>query len=520
MVTRLRPALPALGVVVCAALAALSCEKVPLLAPSGSTITLSTATSALGFNGTADVSAQVLEAAGTPPHSGTHITFSTNLGSVEPAEVQTDVNGRATTRFFAGTSSGIATITATSGGASVAAANAVKIAVGSAAVSAVVATANPSIVSSRGGNSTISAKVTDAGGNALNGIPVTFTTDAGSMSESVSNTNSQGIATSTLSTNRTAKVTATAGVSTTTTTPPPTGGTGTGTTTTTAPATSTITVTVNTTASITIGAPSPTSPQVGQTVAFALTYPPSTTGASPIVRVDVDWGDGRRESFNGTPSVVAHAYGSQGSFLVVVTGFDSLGDSTSASQAVTVVSRSQPTVGITFTPSSPSVGQTVTFVITASPQNNNPITSVSVDFGDGQSATFPGNATTVQHVYTTEGAKQVTATATDTSGATGSGSVVIVVGATPGPTASFTVNPSSGPITTTFQFNASASTGTGLTYQWDFGDGMSGPNSVTTSHMYASATPPTKTITLTVTDNQGRTSAPATRTVTITTTVR
>src|SRR6185436_15462116 len=265
MVTRIRPGFVALGVVVGVALAAISCEKVPLLAPSGSTITLSTATSALGFNGTADVSAQVLEAAGTPPHSGTHITFSTNLGSVEPAEVQTDVNGRATTRFFAGTSSGIATITASSGGASVAAANAVKIAVGSAAVSAVVASANPAVVSSRGGNSTISAKVTDAGGNALGGIPVTFATDAGSMSESVSNTNSQGIATSILSTNRTAKVTVTAGVATTTTTPPA-GGTGTGTTTTTAPATSTVTVTVNTTASITIGTASPTDPLAGQPV--------------------------------------------------------------------------------------------------------------------------------------------------------------------------------------------------------------------------------------------------------------
>src|SRR5436853_5498827 len=105
MVTRsLRAALP-MAVALGLALVAISCEKVPLLAPSGSTITLSTATSALGFNGSTEIAAQVLEAAGTPPHSGTHITFSTNLGTVEPAEVQTDINGRATTRFLAGTSS-------------------------------------------------------------------------------------------------------------------------------------------------------------------------------------------------------------------------------------------------------------------------------------------------------------------------------------------------------------------------------------------------------------------------------
>src|SRR5438552_17513255 len=155
MVTRSPRAILLMGVLAGLASLAGSCQKVPLLAPTGSTITLSTTTSALGFNGTADVFAQVIEAAGTPPQRGTHITFSTNLGFVEPAEVETDINGRASTRFHAGTSSGIATITAASGGASVSAANAVKIAVGSAAVGGIVASANPSTVSARGGTSTI-----------------------------------------------------------------------------------------------------------------------------------------------------------------------------------------------------------------------------------------------------------------------------------------------------------------------------------------------------------------------------
>jgi PKD repeat protein len=227
--------------------------------------------------------------------------------------------------------------------------------------------------------------------------------------------------------------------------------------------------------------------------------------------VDVDWGDGRRESFNSTPSAISHAYGSAGSFLVVVTGFDALGDTATASQSVTVTPRAQPTVTISATPSNPSVNQTVTFTISATPTTGNAITSMSIDFGDGETRNLPGNATTVQHVYTTSGSKQVTATATDTSGASGSASTVIVVGTTAGPTASFTVNPSSGTISTNFQFDASASTGTGLIYQWNFGDGMSGTG-VTTSHTYA--TTGTKTITLTVTDNQGRT-ATATRQVTV-----
>src|SRR6266511_4530486 len=140
---------------------AAACERVPLLAPSGSTITLTTATAALGFNGTADIIAQVIEPAGTPPHSGTHVTFTTSLGTIQPLEAQTDLNGRATVKFLAGGASGVATITAISGGASVSATGALRIAVGAAAVAGVVASANPSVVSSTGGTSTISAKVTD-----------------------------------------------------------------------------------------------------------------------------------------------------------------------------------------------------------------------------------------------------------------------------------------------------------------------------------------------------------------------
>jgi PKD repeat protein len=277
-----------------------------------------------------------------------------------------------------------------------------------------------------------------------------------------------------------------------------------------------VTVTVNSTASITIGTPAPATPQVGQTVSFPLTYPASTTGASAIIRVDVDWGDGRRESFNSTPSAISHAYGSAASFLVVVTGFDALGDTATASQSVTVVPRAQPTVTISSTPSNPAINQTVTFSIAATPTSGNAITSMSIDFGDGETRSLTGNATTVQHVYTTSGSKQVTATATDTSGASGSASTVIVVGATAGPTASFSVNPTSGTISTPFAFDASASTGVGLNYQWNFGDTMSG-SGVTTTHTYA--TTGTKIVTLTVTDNQGRT-ANATRNVTVTTTLR
>jgi PKD repeat protein len=146
----------------------------------------------------------------------------------------------------------------------------------------------------------------------------------------------------------------------------------------------------------------------------------------------------------------------------------------------------------------------VTFTITATPQNNNPITSVSVDFGDGQSVGLPGNAVTVQHVYTSPGQKQVTATATDASGASGSGSIVLIVQGTPGPTANFTITKAN-PATLTINVDGSSSTGSNLNYQWNFGDNTSIQNGVTTSHTYALAGP--YTITLTVTDDQNRTAS-------------
>jgi PKD repeat protein len=508
MVARFRFQGAILGVLAGLGLVAAGCEKVPLLAPTGSVITLTTATATLSSNGTAEIVAQVIEPAGTPPHSGTHVTFLTSLGTMEPAEVQTDVNGRAVSTFRANGSSGIATITATSGGSSVAAASALKIAVGSAAVGGIVASANPSLVSQTGGSSTITAKVTDTGGNILAGVPVTFTTDQGSMNPTVANTDATGTAISTLTTTRTAKVTANAGIATSTTTPG-TGGTG-GTTTTTTPASSTVTVTVNTTASISLGTPVPATPTAGSSVSIPITYGSTANGASPITRITVDWGDGVVSNFTGAPSSISHVYNSPGGYLVVVTGVDALGDTASSTTSVNVGSRPRPTVSITGTVTTQPPNALVTFAITATPTTNSFITSITVDFGDGHSTTLAGNATSVQHVYTATGTFQVTATATDSSGASNSASTVVVLAAA-APTAAFTVSPSTGTTNTTFTFNASDSTGSGLTYDWDLGAGPgSARTGVVTTFKYGS--PGTYTVRLTVTDSNGRT---ATKTSTL-----
>src|SRR5215470_6477790 len=224
-----------------------SCQKVPLLAPSGSVITLTSSATVLPFNGSTMIAAQVIDAAGTPPHSGTHVTFTTTLGTIQPSEAATNTSGIATATFVAGAQSGTATITAISGGSSVGSNGAVKILVGSAGVGRVNVSASP-VTLSPGGVSTIAASVLDVNGNPLTTVPVAFSTTAGNLSALQVQTDQNGIALTSLTTSTTATVTASVGAqgSTTppattpppaTTTPPPTGGGGTTTPTPTAPTT-------------------------------------------------------------------------------------------------------------------------------------------------------------------------------------------------------------------------------------------------------------------------------------------
>lgn len=487
-----------------------ACQRVPLLAPSGSSITLTATASALPLNGTTDIIAQVIEPAGTPPHQGTHVSFTTTLGTLQPAEAETDINGRVAVKFAAGTSSGTATITAASGGANVGANGAIKIAIGAAAVGRVVVAANPATVSANGGTSTIIASVSDVNGNALGGIPVTFTTTAGSVSSAVVTTDPSGNASTTLTTNRQATVTATAGVQGTTTGGTTGGGTGTTTGgTTSTQASASVTVNVNATASITVTA-TPTTPTAGQTVTFTIAQ---GTGGSPIQRTVVNFGDGTTQTFTGLPTVVTHIYTSPGTYVTQVSATDTFGDTSVGSAAVTVGPRPQITATISVSTTNPTPNTPTTFAITATPTTGNAITSITVDFGDGTRTTLQGNATSAQHIYASGGTYTVTATATDSSGATGSASTVVVIGG--GTTANFTFSPSSPKVGETVTFNGSDSTGQGsLTYQWDFGDGTVVTNTgPAQTHQFQAAG--SYTVRLTVTDQAGRT-ATKTQTVTVT----
>jgi len=406
-----------------------ACNRVPLLAPSGSSITLTTATSILPVNGSATVIAQVVESAGTAPQAGTHVTFTTSLGTIQPSDVTTDSSGRATTLFTSSTS-GTATITAISGGATTGT-NGLKILVGAAGVQKVVVNATPATVPALGGSTTISATVFDVNGSLMALIPVTFTTTAGALSAGVVNTDASGVAATTLTTAQTSTVTANVGVgnsSTPTTGTPTTGTPTTGTPTTPAAsgqASGSVIVNISGAPTLVITPPT-TAPTAGNVATFTFAVTAAGSNGSAIRNLNVDWGDGSNQdlgSVTGTANVV-HTYKDSGTFVITATVSDAAGNSTKVSTVVFVQVAPPLSVGLTAV-ASISGGNTIeSFTATVTGLGNSVSQNFHWVFGDTTTADTTSNQTS--HTYPTgSGAKNVSVTVTTSTGAQATGSVVI-----------------------------------------------------------------------------------------------
>jgi PKD domain/Bacterial Ig-like domain (group 1) len=487
-----------------------ACEKVPLLAPAGSVITLTASATALPVNGTTQLLAQVVEPSGTPPHSGTQITFTTNLGSIQPASVETDINGQAVATFHAGTANGTATITAISGGVSASGANAIKIAVGTAAVGRVTLTASPTIVPPNGGTTQLTASVFDINGNPLTSAPVSFSTTAGTLDQFVATTDANGVATTRLTTANQATVTATVGATGSTTAPPSTGG-GTSPGATSSATTATITINVAGAPTVVITPPNP-APTAGLPSTYTFAVTAAAANGSAVRDLTVNWGDGSIQDLGAVTgnAVVSHTYRAPGAYTITATVTDSSGFSQPTSTAVTV---NPPSFGLAITAPStpPSAGLPAAFTIaTGTLPAGDAVRNVHIDWGDTSSqdlGAISGTAT-VTHVYTAAGTYTVTATLTDTAGNSTSVSTAVTVVATPNPTIIITPSVATATKTATFTIQVTPPTGVGVTDALlNFGDGnqqdLGGLNGTTTvTHVYSSSG--TFTVTLTVTDTLGR----------------
>jgi len=333
-----------------------SCDKVPLLAPTGSVITLFATATTVPSNGSMEIVATVIEqgsttapstpttpgtpttpttptsssspGAGTPVHNGTVVTFTTTIGRIEPAEARTN-NGQARVTFFANGQSGTATITAFSGGASGKIEN---LKVGSAGADHILLTASPQALPCSGGPSTVSARVEDVSGVGLAAVPVTFTTTRGTVNPGTVITDSNGTAATTLTTSQEATVTANAAGKT---------------------ATATVTLSPRTGISVTpptgqIAAGTPTS----FTVAVAIT--------ANIANVVFDFGDGTSQNLGpiSGSTTVPHTYRDEGTFTVSATASDASGCSERVSTGITILPAQPPSVTITA-PNSATVNTNV-----------------------------------------------------------------------------------------------------------------------------------------------------------------
>ncbi len=411
-----------------AALVTVACEKVPLLAPTGSTITLTSATTALPVNGTSDLIATILESAGTPPHSGTLITFTTSLGSVQPSEARTDAGGRVIVKFLAGPSNGSATIIATSGAATTGTDRSVKILVGTAAVGRVIVNASPATVPALGGSTTVTANVLDINGNVLGATPVSFSTTAGTLSSVFVNTDSAGVAATTLTTSQAATVTASVGA--TAPTPPSTGTGGTTTPASSGQASGSVTVNVVPAPTIVITPPA-NPPSAGLPAAFTFDVTVPATGGSAVRDVRVNWGDGGSQSLGAATGrqTVSHVYTDAGTYTVSATVTDAVGNISSVSTSVSVIPVQRPSVNVTATPQTQFVNGTINFSIQVVASPGIGIVRTSINFGSGEETRQLGGATsiTVQKQYTTPGTRLVTVTVVDTTGATTEGTTTVSI---------------------------------------------------------------------------------------------
>ncbi len=379
-------ALPLLGSLFLSA-----CDKVDLTAPTDSSITLTTSQTVLPVTGKAEITATVTESAGTPVQNGTMVYFMSTVGVIDPREARTE-NGRARVTFAGNGTSGTAKIGATSGSA---VATEIEIKVGGAAASRVVLNVSPTAVPTTGGTVTLLATVTDADGNRLPGVPVSFTSTAGVLANSTVVSDDNGQARTTLTTSAQASVSASAG----------------------AAESGSIAITVASALQLTLTAPTGTL-TAGTPLSFGVGI--VDTNASPARLVTLDFGDGSSQqlgSLSGT-TTVAHTYGNAGTYTVTLTAVDQLGQAYSRVAVISVGARAPLIVNVTASPNTPNVQAVVTINVAVQPAATQ-VQRYEYNFGDGIQTTLASSQTT--HFYATAGNKVITVrvVAVDGSSATG-----------------------------------------------------------------------------------------------------
>jgi PKD repeat protein len=161
-----------------------------------------------------------------------------------------------------------------------------------------------------------------------------------------------------------------------------------------------------------------------------------------------------------------------------------------------------PVAAFSVPTASPTGGAPVSFDASASSDPGESIAAYEWSFGDGTS----GGGEKPTHTYAAPGVYRVTLTVKDEAGFTATVEHEVTIADAP-PVAAFSVTSATQMATVPMSFDGSGShdpDGTIVSYDWSFGDGT-GAGGVAPSHTYATAG--NYTVTLTVTDNGGKTTS-------------
>ncbi len=146
-------------------------------------------------NGTATVTVIARQADGTPVAAGETVILTSTLGTLSPSRPRTQADGTATSTLNAGTQAGTATVSAILG-SSDAASTSVTIRDAATAISI---QANPQTIPRADSTIELTAFVTNAQGQPIQGAPVTFQSEAGTLETTgVVFTDTTGVATNEL----------------------------------------------------------------------------------------------------------------------------------------------------------------------------------------------------------------------------------------------------------------------------------------------------------------------------------
>jgi hypothetical protein len=357
-----------------------ACDKVPLTAPTGSTLTLFSNTTVVPLNGSAEITATVIESAGTAAQNGTLVTFTTTIGTIDPSEARTH-DGKATVKLLSGGLSGTATVRAFSGGTT---SGDLTLVVGAAAVKTITLTANPGSVSaSKGGSAVLTASVFDENGNPVPGVPVNFTATAGSLLNTQVLTDTSGIARTSLTTSLQAVVTATSGAITS----------------------SNVTIAVNNAPRVTITPPSTVTVNTQASFSYTIT---TDTGVG-IRSGNINWGDGTSQSVSASGST-SKTYSTTGSFTVRITATDVNGETGTGETSVFVTGTGLVgTLSASPNPTTTTGITTLTVTLANTGQAGN-IQSVTFDYGDGEANIETNAGLVATHRYARTGTFAASAT--------------------------------------------------------------------------------------------------------------